>query len=552
MGKDSLAAINLKSGHLQSEKARDDQGKNNAGGYVFGVNEMTRLDRFLFLGTDGGTYYMEEKEYTKQNAEFIIKLAQSNKGLDMVNRIVEISVSGRAPRQNSILFAYACAATFGDFWTRQAAFKAITKVVRTGSHLFQFITYREQLGGWGRSMRWAVGQAWYNLKDADKLAYQMVKYRTRNSWSHKDALRLSHPKPKDAEHNNLYAFATGKVDSDKLLTMPVIVYAFQALQKATSVDEVVGLVNEYKDVSWEMIPDKFMNEKQVWKALVDNGMPQTALIRQLSRMTRIGLLDPFDRATMDKVINQLKDPVQLRRGRVHPVSLLIAQKMYSLGKGERSTWIPQPAIVDALDKAFYASYATVEPTNKRIMLALDVSGSMGSPIPGRRGKSQPITAREAAAAIALVTKATEPNAIIYGFSDGRSSKHSYGGYTGNSDDLALLNISPEMRLDDVTRYMAELRFGGTNLSLPMKYALQRNLNVDAFVIYTDNETWYEGPHPFEMLKQYRQRINPKAKLICVGMTSTGFTIADPLDLGSMDVVGFDAAIPTTIADFIRD
>lgn len=556
MPKDSLAAINIRTGIPQSDKARSDQVLNNAKGYVFGVNEMTRLDRFLMLGTDGGTYYVEEKPYTKDNADFIIQLAQSNMGLQMVKRIKEISTSGRASRQNSILFALAVATKFGDLYTRQAAWNALTSIARTGSHLFQFITYREQLGGWNRSMRWAVGQAWYNLKDADKLAYQMVKYRKRNDWTHKDLLRLAHPKPVDAEHNNLFAFATDKASADKLVTMPPVIHAFQNLQKATSVEEVLHTIGDDGLVSWEMIPDKFINEPRVWRALVNAGMPQTALMRQLSRMTRIGLLDPFDRNFMSKIENQLIDPVRIKKGRIHPVQILIAQKTYAAGHGERSTWVPAPSIVDALDKAFYVSYGAVEPTNKRIMLALDVSGSMNSWIPGRRNKALPISCREAAAAIALATKNIEPNSVIYGFSDGKTDLGSVwgggGGYTGSRHDLSLLNISPEMRLNDVVEYTRKLSFGGTNLSLPMQYAMKNDLNIDAFVIYTDNETWFGNVHPYQALKRYRERINPKAKLVVVSMTATEFSIADPLDLGTMDVVGFDADVVSAIADFIRD
>jgi 60 kDa SS-A/Ro ribonucleoprotein len=37
----------------------------------------------------------------------------------------------------------------------------------------------------------------------------------------------------------------------------------------------------------------------------------------------------------------------------------------------------------------------------------------------------------------------------------------------------------------------------------------------------------------------------------VGMVSNGFSIADPSDGGMLDVVGFDAAAPAVIADFIR-
>ena len=42
-----------------------------------------------------------------------------------------------------------------------------------------------------------------------------------------------------------------------------------------------------------------------------------------------------------------------------------------------------------------------------------------------------------------------------------------------------------------------------------------------------------------------------AKAVVVGMTSNGFTIADPNDRGMLDVVGFDTTAPSVIADFVR-
>jgi 60 kDa SS-A/Ro ribonucleoprotein len=37
----------------------------------------------------------------------------------------------------------------------------------------------------------------------------------------------------------------------------------------------------------------------------------------------------------------------------------------------------------------------------------------------------------------------------------------------------------------------------------------------------------------------------------MGMTSNGFTLADPNDRGMLDVVGFDTSAPAVISDFIR-
>ena len=85
----------------------------------------------------------------------------------------------------------------------------------------------------------------------------------------------------------------------------------------------------------------------------------------------------------------------------------------------------------------------------------------------------------------------------------------------------------------------------------MLYALDRGLSVDAFVVYTDSETWAGAIHPAQALRQHRERTGSAAKLVVVGLVSNGFSIADPGDAGMLDVVGFAAAAPAVIADFIR-
>jgi 60 kDa SS-A/Ro ribonucleoprotein len=79
------------------------------------------------------------------------------------------------------------------------AFQNLAKVCRIGTHLFHFAEYVNALRGWGRGLRNAVGR-WYLEQEADKLAYQAVKYQQRDSWSHGDLLRLAHPKAPSAEH----------------------------------------------------------------------------------------------------------------------------------------------------------------------------------------------------------------------------------------------------------------------------------------------------------------------------------------------------------------
>ncbi len=92
--------------------------------------------------------------------------------------------------------------------------------------------------------------------------------------------------------------------------------------------------------------------------------------------------------------------------------------------------------------------------------------------------------------------------------------------------------------------------GATDCALPMIHALDKKIPIDVFIIYTDCETWYGYKHPYQALKDYREGMNiPDAKLIVCGMSSTGFTIADPSDKYMLDIVGFDSAAPEIIAQF---
>ena len=82
-------------------------------------------------------------------------------------------------------------------------------------------------------------------------------------------------------------------------------------------------------------------------------------------------------------------------------------------------------------------------------------------------------------------------------------------------------------------------------------SLKNGGEVDTFQVYTDNETWWGAIHPHQALREYRERTGIAARLAVVALTSTRTTIADPADPGQLDVSGFDAAVPTLLADFSR-
>jgi 60 kDa SS-A/Ro ribonucleoprotein len=524
------------------------QVRNSAGGYSWEVDDWTRFDRFLILGAEGGTYYIGERDLVKQNHDALVRCIKVD-GVRAVNRIVEISNAGRAPKNDPAIFAMALVATHGNVEAKTLAFQYLGKVCRIGTHLFHFAEYVNALRGWGRGLRNAVGR-WYVSREADDLAHQAVKYQQRDGWSHGDLLRLAHPKAPSIQHDAVFRWMLAGADSlgerevkrkvrgeDRVAKyaavgeLPKFIEAFEQVKRATNVIQVVKLIDEF-DLPREAVPTQWLNEAKVWEALLAR-MPMTAMIRNLGKMTSIGLVQPFSEAAK-LVVRKLGDETALKRARIHPLAVLIAQKVYAQGKGNKGslTWTPVPKIVDALDEAFYATFQNVEPCGKPVLLALDVSGSMG----GGSVAGSCLTPREASAAMALVTAATESEFHIMGF----------------SSRFIPLDLSPRMRLAEVIKRVAAIPMGGTDCALPMLWAARNKLDVSGFITYTDSETWAGNIHPAQALRQYRSEFIGDAKAVVVGMTSNGFTLADPNDRGMLDVVGFDTSAPAVIADFVRE
>jgi 60 kDa SS-A/Ro ribonucleoprotein len=516
---------------------------NSAGGYAWAVDDWVRLDRFLVLGTEGGSYYAAERALTVQNAAAVTRCLGVD-GPRVVRRIVEVSTAGRAPKNDPAIFALAMAAKLGDLATRRAAHAALPRVCRTGTHLMHFAEYLQAFGGWGRGTRTAVGR-WFNGKPAETLAYQAVKYQARDGWSQRDLLRLAHPKAASPAHDALYRWVVrGELPADAPAAL-ALVGAFEQAKAAADAATIVRLVAAY-DLPRECVPTQWLDDARVWEALLAR-MPLGALVRNLATMTRVGLLTPLGAATRT-VVARLADRERLLQARLHPIGVLAALMTYAAGHGAkgRHSWTPVGAVVDALDAAFYAAFRAVEPSGTRTLLALDVSGSMDTGVvagvPG-------LTPRVASAALALVTAATERDHAFVAFT---CTAQGYGGrWGGGAPALRDLTISPRWRLDRVVKAVSGLPFGGTDCAQPMLWAQARGVDVDTFVVYTDSETWAGGVHPAQALREYRQRRGLAARLVVVGMVSNGFSIADPDDAGMLDVVGFDTATPQVIGDFAR-
>lgn len=350
---------------------------------------------------------------------------------------------------------------------------------------------------------------------------------SKNTWTMRDVFRLSHPRGVNT------AIAEFILHGEVVEDAPDILHGFQNMQAAKSVADVVKVLNHFTNLPWETIPTKFLNDADVWKTLFYNGQlrGQNAL-RNVGRLNKVGAFD--DMVFASDFANVVTDSETIRKSRLHPVNYLNAlianekRDYCSWSYSDREQTLPA-RIADALNDGFYEAFKHVEPANKRTLIALDVSSSMwGGQSAGFAG-----VPAQAGAAMAMTIARTEPYYAVMGF----------------STQFVDLKITPRMNLESIYKKTSNMAFGGTDCALPMQWAERRGLEVDTFLVITDNETWAGRIHPHQALNSYRKNVNPEARLAVMAMSPTRFSIADPDDAGSMDFVGLDSNTPKVFTDF---
>lgn len=498
---------------------------NYSGGETHTISKWDQLMRFLIMGTTGGTYYISEREHTLNNVE-IIDECLAEDPIKTISKIVAVSQAGRAPKNDFAIYALAKACSAESLVTRKAAYPMIPYVCRTGTHILQFVAAVDSMRGWGTALRREIAN-WYTQKSSEQLAYQVLKYPNRSKWTHRDVLRKTHPKVKDARHNEVLRYIVGGLEKTDPANLPDIIIGREIAHQYPVANIVIDKIKN-NGLTREMVPTELLGDATVLRALAED-MPYTAFMRNLGNMTRLGLFDEVSFLEEKKAF--LTNPKIIQNARVHPINILIALRTYTNGTGFRGThsWTPNTQIANALEEAFYLAFENVEPTGKRFLLGLDVSGSMSIRLDG----SGVLSAAEVSAAIMMMLLRTEHNVLPMAF----------------AKSFIPLHISPLDSLNTVLDKMS-MPFGFTDCSVPMAYALQENISVDTFIVITDNETFAHRTEPSEMLLEYRKHINPDAKLLVLATEATPFSIADPNDAGMLDIAGFDSSVPAIMREFV--
>jgi hypothetical protein len=285
----------------------------------------------------------------------------------------------------------------------------------------------------------------------------------------------------------------------------------------------------------EHVPTTLFGSKEIWMTLLET-MPLEALLRNLGKLTQIGVAAEKHREIVVRLTNQ----AEVLKARIHPIKVLVASKVYTNGCGDSGslTWTPNAYIGVALTDLFRISYGAVTPTGKRIMLGVDVSGSMSTPVLG----SKVLTCRDASIAMALLYLETEKNVSAVAFSDT---------LTDLLAPSSRNRLTRGMTLQQALSATSGMNFSSTDCVLPIQHAIKHNILIDAFIVITDNETYAPNEHPQNALIRYRELTGIQAKLIVLGMTGNCFTIVDPTDRNTLNLAGFDTSTPEIASMFMR-
>ncbi|EAZ88260.1 TROVE domain-containing protein [Crocosphaera chwakensis] len=502
-----------------------------SGGWMFDAGLWKLLRRCLLIGTAKSTYYAQKHELTDDFIKVVKRGVATNP--DLVASEILYASDGRSINNSAPLLGLVLL-SMGKTAEAKQAFRAIfPEVVRTGSHFYEWLSYTKSLRGFGKIIQ-EVGTQWLSREDVKGLAYQLLKYQQRYSFSNRDALRLFHVKPPTEEHQQLFNWVVkGWEDLPDDIPSEALTQIWWYEWLKHHPDQTHQAIAKGR-LTHEMVAPVGKMDKKAWQLLF-NEMPIGAMLRNLGSLTELGVLRADATENLDRVETVLNDANRLKKGRIHPIDVLKALKTYqSGGKIGRSkkNWTPVPRIGEILDKAVELSFETAKPTNKVFLHAVDISGSMSWGVVDSVG----LSCCEIATAMALVTAKAEKNYMIRGF----------------SSKFIDLGISRKDSFQSALKKASTRNFGGTDASVAYNWAIQERFKADVICFWTDSESWAGSHHPSKVLARYRQKVNPKVKAVYVTLAPYRITLVDPKDPLSWDLGGFDPGTPRLIQMLAKD
>ena len=325
-----------------------------------------------------------------------------------------------------------------------------------------------------------------------------------------DVIKMVHPKPATAERAALYAWLIGKAAAAEAL--PPVLRAFEAFK--LSAQEPVP------ELPFQFLTALPLTDEH-WKAIARRASWQT-LRMNVNTFARHGVFK--DAGLVAWAAARLRDAEEIRRARVFPYQLMAAYDAASPDVPQR--------ILNALQDAMELATANVPQVPGCVVVAVDVSGSMSSPVSGvRRGATSKVRCVDVAALLAACIKRVNAETRVMPF----------------AGEVKPLRLNPRDSVMTQARQLAELLGGGTAVSAPLAQLNAERAPVDVLVIVSDNESWIDTRRTgcTETMRQWaaiKQRC-PAARMVCIDLqpyaTSQALESADVVHVGGFSDAVFD-------------
>lgn len=447
--------------------------------------------------------------------------------------------------------------------------KIFDRIVDNGKQVRNFVQFIRS-GAFGRKSLGSgpkrLIQRWF----ASHSDYSVFRASVGNDPSIADVIKLSRPNPKAREG---FLRANGKVNGEwtdeeitkavfarralygyllgrdyEAVALPEIVQEYEAWKKGEGTGEV-------PNVDFRMLTSLPLTRED-WCAIAKRGRwHQTRM--NLNTYTRHGV---FEVAGMEAlIVAKLKDADEIRKARVFPYQLLAAYmntgpESARPGYGgfgwrrEQAHAKPQVKVPDrlrlALQDALEISVDNVPVYDGRVAVVVDTSGSMKSPVTGRRaGSTSAVTCVDVAALVGATIMRKNPLAVVIPV-DVQVHDTSF--------------INPRDSIMTNANRLRQLGGGGTDLGAAMQFIETASEAPDLIIMVSDSESWmdssgrhrWQGTQTMESFRRLQAR-NPAIKMVNIDIQAVQSSQTAP-DPNIMNIGGFSDSIWDSIARFISN
>lgn len=505
-------------------------GRNEAGGRAYELPPKHALAQLAATGCFNGAYYANAETQLAtllalvsqiDDNVFLAKLAVYSREKAFLKDMPAALLLTLA-RRDTKLFRR----VFDRIVDNGRVLRTVFQMLRSGQFGRKSLAYASQ----------RAFQRWLNEASVGKLLAASIG----NDPSLRDVLRLARPTPKDNLRRALFGWLTAKpIEKWAPATpddLPDEVQSLIAYRAATTEAMQVGILSRAR-FRWDLLADAARGPA-VWKAIARQMGPQ-ALRMNLNTLLRHGVFE--DAALVDEVAARIAAVDEIRSSRQFPYQFLAAYLNAEAG-------VPA-AIKAALNQAAESACGNVPELPGPVVIGLDVSGSMQSPVTGFRGRGATSKVRcvDVAAVFAAAILRRNPDSIVIPFDD-RAHR---------------ATVDPADTILSLAERLARYGGGGTNCSLPLAEANGR-LRERPFagcVLVSDMESWIGNGRygSTAVLTEWQAFVKNQVslqgqdftgpKLVCIDLQAYTTTQA-PERSDVLNIGGFSDAVFRVVASFL--